>query len=173
MNPAHTFHRIVAPFVASVLFVPLACSQTNLPDFSTCGYANSERPIPTAPIRVVVAPRTGDSTSRIQQAVDYVASLPPDSSGLRGAVLLLKGRHEVLGGLRIANSGVVLRGQGMGDDGTILIAAGLDRRTLIRIAGRSDGVARTNASWQITDDYVSVGATAFHLHDPAGLRLRG
>ena len=43
---------------------------------------------------------------------------------MRGAVLLLKGRHEVFGGLQITNSGVVLRGQGMGEDGTVLVAAG-------------------------------------------------
>jgi len=44
-------------------------------------------------------PAKGDSTARIQKALDYVSNLAPDSNGLRGAVLLLRGRHEVNGGL--------------------------------------------------------------------------
>jgi hypothetical protein len=141
-----------------------------VPDFSHCGYAGGDRAIPDAPIRVIVAPVPGDSTRRIQQAIDYVAGLPPDASGVRGAVLLLKGRHEISGGLLINASGVVLRGQGMGKDGTILFAAGLDRRTLIRVAGRNDCVTQKNSSWQIKDDYVPAGATSFHLKDAAGLK---
>ena len=141
-----------------------------VPDFSNCGYAGGDRALPDAPIRVVVAPLGGDNTARIQKAIDYVAGLPPDSNGVRGAVLLLKGRHEISGGLLVNASGVVLRGQGMGENGTILFAAGLDRRTLIRIAGRNDRTARENPSWQIKDDYVPVGATSFHLMDANGLK---
>ncbi len=140
-----------------------------VPDFSVCGYAAQTRPIPTANVRVVVEPRPGDSTQRIQAALDYVGSLRPDTNGLRGAVLLLAGRHEVLGGLRITNSGVVLRGQGMGTNGTVLVAAGLDRRTLIRIAGRNDCICWSNAAWVVADDYVPVGAIKFHVRDATGL----
>ena len=32
----------------------------------------------------------GDNTARIQRAIDYVASLVPDASGFRGAVLLIR-----------------------------------------------------------------------------------
>jgi len=142
-----------------------------VPDFSHCGYAGGDRAIPDAPVRVVVEPKPGDTTTRIQQAIDYVATLPLDANGVRGAVLLLKGRHEVLGGLRLDASGVVLRGQGTGTDGTTLVATGQDRRTLIRIVGRNDQTTRNNPGWQITDDYVHVGATSFHLKDPSGLKL--
>ena len=134
-----------------------------VPDFSSCGYAGGDRAIPDAPVRVVVEPKPGDSTARIQQAIDHVAGLPADTNGLRGAVLLLKGRHEILGGLQITSSGVVLRGQGTGADGTVLVAAGLDRRTLIRVVGKNDFKPRSNASSLIHDDYVPVGATSFHL----------
>jgi len=139
-----------------------------VPDFSTCGYAGGDRSIPDAPVRVVVAPAKGDGTLRIQAAIDYVASLSPDANGLRGAVLLLKGRHEILGGLIITNSGVVLRGQGMGDGGTTLAAAGLDRRTLIRVAG--DGGWKLGQSWEIADDHVPVNASSLRLKDASGLK---
>lgn len=141
-----------------------------VPDFSNCGYAGGDQPIPNVLVQVVVAPVDGDETARIQKAIDYVASLPVDAEGIRGAVLLLRGRHEVLGGLLITNSGVVLRGQGMGTNGTILVAAGLDRRTLIRIAGRDDLAVHTNPGWQIADDYVPVGAADFRVADASGLK---
>lgn len=143
----------------------------HVPDFSFCGYAGGDREIPTATVRVVVSPQNEDETERIQKAIDYISSLPSDSSGLRGAVLLLKGRHEILGGLRITNSGIVLRGQGMGEDGTILIAAGKDRRTLITIEGCNDRATNANEGWQIMDSYVPVGAQHFSLKDPGGLKI--
>ena len=141
-----------------------------VPDFSYVGYAGGERAIPDAPVRVVVSPVKGDSTRRIQEAIDYVAGLPLDSNGLRGAVLLLKGRHEILGGLRLSASGVVLRGQGMGEEGTVLVATGLDRRTLIRVAGRNDRTRVGDKSWTVRDDYVPVGALSFHTDGAQSLK---
>src|SRR5262245_41368592 len=103
-----------------------------IPDFSHCGYMGGGVPIPDVPVRVVVAPAKGDNGARIQAAIDYVTKLPADAQGVRGAVLLQAGRHEVAGSLRITAGGVVLRGQGQGPGGTVLVATGTDRRTLIR-----------------------------------------
>ena len=127
-----------------------------VPDFSTCGYAGQEQAVPNASVRVVVAPVAGDETARIQKALDYAGSLTPDASGLRGAVLLLKGEHHIFGQLRITQSGVILRGQGMGDDGTTLMAEGLDRRTLIRLLGRDDASTISNANWVVGSPRVPV-----------------
>lgn len=142
-----------------------------VPDFSHCGYMGQDRPIPDVPVRVVVSPSEGDNTERIQTAIDYVAGLAPDADGIRGAVLLLKGRYEVFGSLKMSASGVVLRGQGMGEDGTILIAAGQDRRTLIRITGVNDRAPKSSTSYEIKDDYVPVGAYSFHLSATEGLKI--
>src|ERR1700709_2510571 len=60
-----------------------------VPDFSRCGYAGGDREIPDVPARAVVKPAKGDETATIQKALDYVAGLPLDSNGVRGAVLLL------------------------------------------------------------------------------------
>jgi hypothetical protein len=142
-----------------------------VPDFSSCGYAGGNEEIPNAPVKVVVAPLKGDETVRIQKAIDYVAGLSADSNGIRGAVLLLNGRHEILGELKITNSGVVLRGQGIREGGTILFAAGNDRRTLITISGRGDRELQANENWRIKDDYVPVGADHFHLKDAGALKV--
>jgi hypothetical protein len=130
-----------------------------VPDFSYCGYMAAERPIPDVPIRMVVPVVEGDSTRRIQRALDYVAALPVDSNGIRGAVLLGKGRHCVSGSLRITVSGLVLRGSGMGADGTILLATGRHRDTLICTEGEDD--RRTGPSSPVTDAFVPVNAGAF------------
>jgi hypothetical protein len=141
-----------------------------VPDFSSAGYAGNEKDIPDARIRVIVSPINGDDTARIQKAIDFVGNFSADTNGIRGAILLEKGRHIICGQLQITNSGVVLRGEGAESNGTILVAAGIDRRTLIRVFGQKDILADSNSNWQITDDYVPVGATSFHLRDPGDLK---
>ncbi|HEY4415496.1 MAG TPA: pectate lyase, partial [Verrucomicrobiae bacterium] len=157
------------------LVYDLDVNSNRVPDFSTCGYMGGDRRIPTARVVVVVSPQAGDETMRIQKALNYAGNLPADVNGLRGAVLLLKGRHEIFGQLLITNSGVILRGQGAGEDGTILVAAGNSRRTLIHIdnglpasANAADSGAKNGR--EIADNYVPVGATSFHLKDGGGLK---
>jgi hypothetical protein len=141
-----------------------------VPDFSHCGYQGGGAAIPDVPVRVVVAPVKGDNGARIQAAIDYVSRLPADGQGLRGAVLLKAGRYEVAGGLRIAAGGVVLRGQGQGPNGTVLVAAGNDRRALIRVAGKADQFVSDEAR-PVAEPYVPVGARRLALKTTRGLRV--
>jgi hypothetical protein len=141
-----------------------------IPDFSHAGYQGGGGSIPDVPVRIVVAPAKGegDNTARIQAALDYVATLPADERGLRGAVLLTKGRHHVAGSLRLSASGVVLRGQGQD---TVVVATGNDRRTLIQIAGKSDRRVVSKAPYIVADKYVPVAATRLRLNSTAGLHV--
>ena len=127
-----------------------------IPDFSYCGYMAAVQSIPDAPVRAIVPVQEGSATLRIQEALDYVATLPADSNGVRGAVLLQQGTYEIEGSLIIRASGVVLRGSGYGANGTILFGTGKDRETLVRIAGGSDRA--TGLPVAITDSYVPVNA---------------
>jgi hypothetical protein len=129
-----------------------------IPDFSYCGYKASEARIPNAVVKVVVPAGTGDATLRIQSAIDYVSKLPADKNGLRGAVLLQNGTHNVLGSLHLHTSGVVLRGSGVG---TVVVGDGPTRETLIRIHGKND--IRLSSPVNITDDYVPVNAKVVNL----------
>lgn len=113
----------------------IAANGDRVPDFSYCGYMASETLIPDVPVKVIVPLLKADATAKIQNAIDYVSSLPMDENGFRGAVLLERGTYELAGGLTIRSSGVVLRGSGSGTDGTILLGSGFDRETLIRIIG--------------------------------------
>jgi hypothetical protein len=139
-----------------------------IPDFSYCGYMAGELPIPDVPVKVTVAAIEGDATARIQAALDFVGNLPAGSSGIRGAVLLAPGKHTVTGRLKINASGVILRGSGMGDGGTVLIASGTDRETLITVAGKNDRV--TSKEIKIQNSYVPVNATKFLIEQPNSLK---
>jgi hypothetical protein len=137
-------------------------------DFSYCGYAASEQSIPAIPVKVVVPLTNEDATNRIQSALDYVATLPADSKGFRGAVLLQKGSYIVNGGLKIHSSGIVLRGSGMGQNGTVVIGAGKDRETLIRIFGNDDKV--TGKEIKVSDNYVPVNANKLTVADAGSFK---
>ncbi|WP_407426712.1 DUF6298 domain-containing protein [Arcticibacter sp.] len=132
-----------------------------IPDFSYAGYKAGASGIPDANIKVVVPVKNGDATDRIQSAIDYVSSLQADKNGIRGAVLLEKGTYEVHGSLKISTSGVVLRGSGMQEDGTVLLGAGKSRETLVVIegpAGRKEAVPV-----KLADIYHPVNTTEISL----------
>ncbi len=141
-----------------------------IPDFSHCGYQGGGVAIPDVKALVVVSPGQGDNGARIQAAIDHVSRQPADRQGFRGAVLLLAGRHEVAGSLHIRTNGVVLRGQGQGTDGTVLAATGIDRRSLIHLAGRKDQEIALQ-TFSVADPYVPVGARQLRLKTNSGLRV--
>ena len=139
-----------------------------IPDFSYCGYKASEEAVPEAGVKVIVPPLQGDATARIQAALDYVAGLPLDAGGLRGAVLLQKGSYEIAGQLRITASGVVLRGSGMAARQTILYGAGTGRLALVKIVGKNDKAVA--AEIKIADAYVPVNSMKFTVEQAAGYK---
>jgi hypothetical protein len=140
-----------------------------VPDFSYAGYRGADATIPNVPVRVFVSPKEGDQTSRIQTAIDYIASREPDANGFRGAVLLQPGIFEVAGGLKIRASGVVLRGSGAGEHGTTILATGHDRRTLIVIEGKDDRQIEKPAA--IPDLCVPVNASSVQIRPPLSLSV--
>lgn len=141
-----------------------------VPDFSWCGYKASEQPLPVVESKVIVPVAKGDATLRIQSALDYVASLPADANGFRGAVVLQKGNYEVSGQLLITSSGVVLRGSGMDESGTTITGTGTGRQALIQIRGEKADWPGSLTGMKITDAYVPVNATTFHVDNSSSFR---
>jgi hypothetical protein len=145
-----------------------------IPDFSNCGYMGGGVTIPNVPVKATLAPEaSGDDTDRIQKAIDTLGKLPSDSAGLRGTLLLKKGRYRVEGQLKITAGGVVLRGEGQGEDGTIVIATGKDKRHLV-VAETPKDTARAprldEAKQAIVDAYVPVGARSFRVADASAYK---
>jgi hypothetical protein len=106
-------------------------------DFSYAAYG-AGAPIPTVPAVLRVAPSGGDDTALMQQALDRISSMPPKADGFRGALLLAAGRFHVQGQLHLRVSGVVLRGTD--SQKTVIVAEGIDRRTLIEVGASRDSV---------------------------------
>lgn len=138
-------------------------------DFSHAGYGGGGVALPDVHARVVLGPRDGQDRRRIQAALDLVAALPPDAAGFRGAVLLEPGTYRIDTHLRIAASGVVLRGSGNGPDGTVLVATGTARRTLVVVAGHGSRTEIEGTRTAIASPHVPAGARSFQVQSVEGL----
>lgn len=134
-----------------------------VPDFSYAGYMGGEMDIPFVNAVVKLGNIEGDATQQIQRAIDHVSKLKPGPDGFRGAVLLAPGTYKVSGGLKLSASGIVLRGSGMGENGTILLGAGHSRETLVEMMG--EGNRKEDAATSITDPYVPVNETRLTVKD--------
>ena len=146
-----------------------------LPDFSYVGYMDGAVGVPVGevPVKITLNPNpSGEDRTRIQDAIDQVCNMPLDANGFRGAVLLKKGTYRLndetipvlkdgMGhALRIWESGVVLRGEGQGADGTILYSDFALNHTMITLEPFSQTTPESNMQ-RITDAYVGTGAKTF------------
>jgi len=160
-------------FTEALSYAPYANEGQNnavnlLPDFSHAGYMGGGVALPTyasIPVRVSLSPIEGelDDLARIQDAIDEVSALEPDDRGIRGAVLLGAGLYNVSAAVEIRTSGVVLRGEGQGPDGTIIASTSrVERSEVIFVGGESDDEetdeAADDRTTAITQAFVPVGA---------------
>jgi hypothetical protein len=149
-----------------------------IPDFSNAGYKGGGVPIPYVAIKETVWPVPGDNSDNIQAAIDRVSALPRDASGFRGTVLLKMGTYDLEKPIYIKASGVVLRGEGMSDIGTILIgkipkekqASPFGRSALVNIGGASGTTPQEDTKQIITDKYVPVGKRSFNIVSAKGFK---
>lgn len=131
-------------------------------DFSHAGYRGGGVRLPSPPVVDTLKPVEGDSTARIQAALDGVAR----KGG--GALVLAAGAYDLAGTLTISASSVVLRGSGSGDNGTVLRLTGAPHRLLsIRGSGSWQADGRSAA---VTGAYVPSGADSFTVDDAAGFK---
>jgi hypothetical protein len=137
-------------------------------DFSHAGYKGGGVTLPAVRVVQTIGPEAGDNLPRIQAALDDLSRRLPDSTGLRGALLLRAGRYDVSGSLRIAASGVVLRGSGSGTDGTVIVVTGAPHRCLE--IGGTGSWQRQGTGAAITDAYVPSGAAALSIDNAAAFR---
>ena len=154
-----------------------------IPDFSNAGYKGGGVTIPYVAVKATVWPVQGDNSDVIQKAIDSVSGLPLDASGFRGAVLLKMGIYPLEKPIQIKASGVVLRGEGRSDMGTILIGktpkaapaqtAGpgrFSRPAMINIGGGSGWTVLEETKQPITDSYVPVGAKSITVSSAKGFK---
>jgi hypothetical protein len=161
--------KIVYPGkTGKLIYVPDKEGNT-VPDFSNCGYMGGGVKLPNVPVKVSLTPGK-DAGQLIQAAIDKVSNMPTDKRGFRGAVLLKKGVYKVNEPIRIKTSGVVLRGEGVDENGTVLVATQKKQHSLIEIQGKGFGKTAGPAR-HILDSYAPVGTRSLRLDNARGLRV--
>jgi hypothetical protein len=141
-------------------------------DFSSAGYKQGGVALPVVPAAVTISPVSGDNTANIQNAIDTVSALTPDSNGFRGAVVLNPGTYSISGTLNIGTSGVVLRGSGSagtGHGGTTINMTGTTGFLAISVSG--SGTYSPSNTVNFADVYVPSGTTTITVTDASGFSV--
>ncbi|MDP3915187.1 MAG: DUF6298 domain-containing protein [Bacteroidota bacterium] len=123
-------------------------------DFSCAGYEGGVV-LPQVGTEIFVKPSGGDDFKLLQSAIDYIGKLPLDSSGFRGTLQLSEGQFRISGNLNLDKSGIVIRGSNK-EKKTILIATGINRRTLIEIKPKIP--SKLSHLVSVTDSMVPAGS---------------
>jgi hypothetical protein len=136
-------------------------------DFSYAGYMGGGVKIPDVDVKITLSPVTGDNSAAIQQAIDEVSKMKL-VNGFRGAVLLKPGVYDCEKPLLINTSGVVLRGSGSTENGTVLNLIGKPHAA---VTARGEVKSKTvGDATIITDSYVPSGSTSFTVANASGLK---
>ncbi|MGV3765138.1 MAG: alginate lyase family protein [Chitinophagaceae bacterium] len=139
-----------------------------IPVFSAVGYSGNKKDIPVVPTVKTILPVNGDNTAHIQQALNEIAARPLNEHGFRGALLLKKGTYPIAGTVRIAATGIVLRGEGAA---TILLATGKEKRNLVSITGTGAIKEVQGSRKRIAEKYQPTGTFSFRLSSTDGLQV--
>ncbi|MEL6178792.1 MAG: hypothetical protein AAFS10_07555, partial [Myxococcota bacterium] len=143
-----------------------------LPDFSHAGYMGGGVPLPDVPTVVTLDPAPGDDLARIQAAIDEVSAREPDANGFRGAVLLQRGQWLVSDTIALRASGVVLRGEGQGSDGTVVTATRRAQHVIVSLRGGGSRLGEVDGTRvSITDERVPVGSKTLTVESAVGFAV--
>lgn len=148
-------------------------------DFSHAGYKGGGVAIPWVPVVRTLNPDPGggDDYARIQAAINEIAALPLSSAGFRGTLLLTAGTYRVSSRVNINSSGIVIRGEGQGTDGTVVTFTstniyGVDPYAILFYFSGSSGWTKVaNTETPITDTVVPSGTSILTLGSTAGLSV--
>lgn len=141
-----------------------------IPDFSKVGYASGEKAIPDVAVVETISPVSGDDRLNIQNAIDKVAILPVNANGFRGTVLLKKGTYKVNGSIRIQKSGIVIRGEGSAENGTVIQETATAQTDLFCFAGHGEMSRNRTSAVEINEDFVPAGRNYIVLADASSFQ---
>ncbi|KAG0220700.1 hypothetical protein BGX31_010688 [Mortierella sp. GBA43] len=195
------------PYIPPPLDLPPDQWGNRIPDFSQVGYRGGHVPLPKVPVKIVLRPSADpriNDRARIQEAIDWVGRQPLEELKLRdgktvirsrGAVLLQAGIYRVQGALILNKSGVVLRGEGNGPNGTVVMAMGQFKHDFIYLNGVLDSgfqgtpqylerygtskgmypknpyVIQDRYVARVADEYVPVGTTRLPMTDISNFKV--
>lgn len=153
----------------------------SIPDFSYVGYKKSEVSIPFVKEEIVLDAEGDNDYKKIQDAINSLAERPL-TNGFRGAILLKAGTYYINNTLKITSSGIVLRGEGQGQNGTILIDTRSGKsipsqiqlrkeQSLIALIGNTKSFTSLGLETRIQTDDVKAGSTKFEIANNPGFNV--
>lgn len=142
-----------------------------IPDFSLVGYHHGDKALPIVNVVKTLSPIEEDNGEMLQNAINEVAKLPIGIDGFRGAILLKKGIYKIEGTLNINTSGIVLKGEGDDEAGTVLIATGKNQRSLIKAFGSGKIKDIQGTRTAISNSFVPVGSKSFEVQNSSAFKI--
>jgi len=146
-------------------------------DFSNVGYkGRGVAAIPNNIANVItLSPVAEDDTTQIQNAINTLAGQSIGPDGYRGAILLQAGDYDINTQLLINASGIVLRGEGKGVNGTVLHGRsagpnGTNQRPLMRIEGNGNQ-SLIGSTVSMIDKTVPAGTNSFRVNNPGAFTV--
>lgn len=163
--------RIVHPdHIGRLVYTPYNNKGDILPDFSFCGYMGGGVALPDVPVKIVLEPGdfSKDDAPRIQEAINTLSKKQADEKGIRGAILLKRGKYNIRQTIELNSSGIVLRGEGDGEDGTLLIGTKAEVYTLIRFGSGGKPEQSRSQKRKIIDTYIPSGSKQLNVDKVEG-----
>ena len=137
-------------------------------DFSFAGYKGGGVAIPSPEVKITLNPKEGDNSDMILEAIKKVSEMKL-VNGFRGTVLLKAGTYNCEKTITINASGVVLRGSGSGEKGSIINMTG---KTHVCISVRGNvKTTETALVSAFADAYVPSGTSSFNLKSTKGFAV--
>jgi len=139
-----------------------------IPDFSMAGYHDGNDPLPAYPTVITLTPSGGDDTRQILDALDEIGKRLADARGIRGAILLKKGNYSVSSTIEVRTSGVIIAGEGNGEEGTVIRYTATRQSSLFHVRGTGK-IERMGTERKVRDSYTPVGSLTLRLTSVEGL----
>ena len=166
-----------------LVYKPYSDKGDRILDWSKTGYMQSSVPIPDVPVRDTLVPLSGetavdgnmaypkgpDSREEIQDALYKIWQMTPDANGIKGALLLKAGTYYINGNIFVP-SGVVLRGEGDDENGTVLIFRSASGGGNAIYIGQGSIEKDWISTVRISDDYVPSGSYELNVTDASSFQ---
>lgn len=132
-----------------------------IPDFSAVGYQFGKKTFPEGIVVAFLSPNGKDDTYSLQKLIDSVSKLTVTNNPK--VIELKKGIYTISSTINIKSSGLIIRGEGSNENGTVINYIATKQSDLFHIEGYGKIDINKNKGSEITDNYVPTGATQFHV----------
>jgi len=142
-----------------------------IPDFSIVGYHKGVDVFPQGKIVATYNPNGKDDTKTLQALIDSIAAINWDNKAVPKVIILKKGNYFINTTLTIASSGIILRGEGEDEKGTVIQYTATTQSNLFNVGSKRNLNKNSGKEQQITDTYVPVGTFQIHVKKASAFNL--